>query len=54
MLRFYIHIPGAFEHFKSLVVALCTTGLNIKQGRWFTYDVTPRRVRATIVAVEKQ
>ena len=53
-LPFYTHIPGASVHFKSLVVALCTTRFNIKQDRQFTYDVTLRRVPATIVAVEKQ
>ena len=53
-LRFYVHIRGASVHFKSLVVALCTTRFDIKQDRLFTYNVTWRRVRAVVVAVENQ
>ena len=36
------------------MVTLCTTRLNIKQGRQCTYDVTLRRVDGTTFVVEKQ
>jgi hypothetical protein len=36
------------------LVTTCTTRFNIKQDRQCTYNVTLRRVRVTIVAVEKQ
>ena len=40
--------------FYSPVVTSCSTELKIQQDRQFTYNVTLRRVRTSIVTVEKQ
>jgi hypothetical protein len=37
-----------------VVVTLCDVEFHIQQDRQCTYNVTPRRVRETIVALEKQ
>ena len=47
-------VSYSVEPIKSLLVTRYTRRLNIHQDSQYTYNVTLRRIRATIVAVEKQ